>query len=152
MPFDRKAYMKKYLKEYWSVPGNREKQRESCKKYRDRIKSTPEGLAMWAKQKRDYAATDRGKRQNRNRLLRYFYGITLEDYERMSAEQDHACAICGSEASLEQCSVLHVDHDHVTGAVRELLCSKCNNGLGSFRDVPERLEQAAAYLRKHGKV
>jgi hypothetical protein len=45
--------------------------------------------------------------------------------------------------------VLHVDHCHQTGHVRALLCTGCNSGLGAFRDSPERLREAAAYIEHH---
>ena len=50
------------------------------------------------------------------------------------------CVICGIEDALV------VDHDHVTGKVRGMLCNHCNRGLGHFRDDPILLEFAAQYL------
>lgn len=50
------------------------------------------------------------------------------------------CVICGSQDKLV------VDHDHITGEVRGMLCNHCNRGLGHFRDDPMLLEFAAQYL------
>ena len=50
------------------------------------------------------------------------------------------CVICGDAG------LLVVDHDHVTGQVRGMLCNHCNRGLGHFRDDPTLLEFAAQYL------
>lgn len=50
------------------------------------------------------------------------------------------CVICGDETKLV------VDHDHITGKIRGMLCNHCNRGLGHFRDDPTLLEFAAQYL------
>jgi len=72
------------------------------------------------------------------------YGLSVEDYEKMAADQNGVCAICGQPERKK--SALSVDHDHETGEVRGLLCDACNRGLGAFRDDPERLGRAIAYL------
>ncbi|CAA9348624.1 MAG: hypothetical protein AVDCRST_MAG16-2207 [uncultured Frankineae bacterium] len=77
----------------------------------------------------------------RNYHLKRRYGITVEDYDRMLAEQGGLCALC-QERPAE-----HVDHDHVTGRVRGLLCFCCNQGLGNFRDRADVLRLAIGYLR-----
>jgi hypothetical protein len=61
----------------------------------------------------------------------------------MLAAQGGLCAICRAAPAG------HVDHDHVTGAVRELLCFNCNGGLGQFRDDPAVLRAAADYVERH---
>lgn len=57
---------------------------------------------------------------------------------------ERACAICGKPPGK---LALAVDHCHVTGIVRGLLCTCCNHGLGMFSDCPERLSRAIEYLR-----
>lgn len=71
------------------------------------------------------------------------YGLSAADYAAMASAQSFACAIC----RLQDRRALSVDHDHSTGAIRGLLCSGCNTGLGLLGDDPERLNAAAAYLR-----
>lgn len=79
------------------------------------------------------------------------YGISLEDYDSKRVEQKHRCYICGTHEVETHRGHLCVDHDHDTGTVRKLLCSKCNQGLGLFNDSPELLDKAANYLKEHGK-
>jgi hypothetical protein len=78
------------------------------------------------------------------------YGLTPEDYRNMFESQKGKCACCGTDAS-EFRRGLHVDHDHSTGQVRALLCTKCNPGIGYFDDSTERLEMAIKYLNKFKK-
>jgi hypothetical protein len=79
-----------------------------------------------------------------DRHYRDIYGITLTTYRRMKEAQDGRCAICGSTGEL------YVDHSHMNGRVRGLLCVRCNNGLGQFRDSVEVLHKAAEYVARGG--
>lgn len=76
----------------------------------------------------------------RNYHLKRRYGLTSADVDAMIAEQGGRCAIC------DERDPQHVDHDHVTGEVRGVLCSCCNQGLGNFRDRPDLLAAGVAYL------
>lgn len=84
---------------------------------------------------------------NRNREKTYteIYGITVDQYDQMLEAQDNCCAICLEEFT----DTAHVDHNHSTGKVRELLCISCNNMLGRAKDNAETLIRAANYLIKH---
>ena len=73
------------------------------------------------------------------------YGLTPNDYQVLLDSQDSQCAICGSTHSSDK--KLVVDHDHVTGEVRGLLCHKCNRALGVFGDTVQGLERALRYLK-----
>jgi len=71
------------------------------------------------------------------------YGLTFEQYKVLMLEQSGHCAICGSSNDSIR---LRVDHNHNTGEIRGLLCSRCNRGIGQFQDDPEFLRKAADYL------
>jgi len=60
--------------------------------------------------------------------------------------QKGVCAVCGRVETWRLPRKLSVDHDHLTGIVRGLLCHRCNIGIGYFEDDPERLHSAAKYL------
>ncbi len=71
------------------------------------------------------------------------YDLSNDEFDAMYFEQDGECAICHvNEAT-------HVDHNHTTGAVRELLCHSCNAAIGLFLEEPQRLISAALYLMEH---
>ena len=83
------------------------------------------------------------------------YKLTLEDYDLMFEAQDGRCGLCERvESRTKNGAVMRlaVDHDHATGRVRGLLCSRCNTGLGQFQDDPDLLNKAAHYLTFHRDV
>lgn len=92
--------------------------------------------------------------------LRRRFGITLEEYNAMLADQGGVCAICGNAAAIYSSPGgrrrqgrqvkprLVVDHDHITGEVRGLLCVPCNRGIGFLRDDAEIVGNALKYLER----
>jgi Recombination endonuclease VII len=74
------------------------------------------------------------------------YALGKSDLLEMLKDQDWKCAICG--VRFEDISY-HVDHDHITGAVRGLLCRRCNLRIGGWDD-PEWAKAAAIYLKIPG--
>jgi len=75
------------------------------------------------------------------------YGKTKEWFDALFGL---GCGICTSTFSVA--SDAHIDHSHTTNEARGLLCGNCNRGLGIFKDSPDRLRSAAAYLERttHG--
>lgn len=69
-------------------------------------------------------------------------GVTDADYYRMLAGQDGRCALCPSTPKTRRFSV---DHDHATGAVRGLLCHRCNRALPTWITAAW-LHRAADYI------
>jgi hypothetical protein len=87
----------------------------------------------------------RSREADRDRRYLTRYGIPAAEVDRLRAEQGYRCAICGRhEDQLPR--GLFVDHDHVSGLVRALLCQSCNTALGLLDDSPEALRAAIRYL------
>ena len=78
------------------------------------------------------------------------YQLSLTAYAKIFASQNGQCAVCGTEATSH--TALVVDHCHKTGKVRGLLCSKCNSGLGFFKDDIFALKGAITYLSKFAVI
>jgi hypothetical protein len=78
--------------------------------------------------------------------LKSAYGITPEEYEALLTAQGGGCKVCAAPPEGEKHKCLHVDHDHTTGAVRGLLCHRCNTALGLLQEDKERMLALAAYL------
>lgn len=77
------------------------------------------------------------------------YGITIEQYDALVRTQGGLCAICkSSDPCGRSNSSWHVDHDHVTGTVRGLLCAKCNRAIGLMGDDADILQAAVYYLKR----
>jgi hypothetical protein len=119
--------------------------------YIDRVKrwqqDNPERLNEY---RREYRQRPERKAADREGYLKRKYGMTIADYDRMFAAQHGVCAICDEARPDER--TLHVDHDHETRAIRGLLCFRCNNALGDFREEYELFQRAANYLDRDDEL
>lgn len=90
------------------------------------------------------------KQYAENKLWRR-YGITKIQYESMLKLQNGVCAICGKMETKKQygkVQILSVDHDHITGRIRGLLCFGCNTKLGILENK-DWLRKAKRYLEEY---
>lgn len=106
--------------------------------------SVKERFKKWEKENKHKVKSSR---------LKYDYGITLEIYYEMLANQKGGCAICSqtdpANGGKHIGKYFHVDHCHKTKKVRGLLCNDCSVGLSRFKDDPERLISAAKYIKEN---
>lgn len=100
------------------------------------------------------ARTSRAQNGNssfhRRRHLRRKYGLTVEQYENMLAEQNGLCALCGlppDETDLQK--ILVVDHDHETNQIRGLIHGRCNALIGYAREDVRVLTCAIGYVTRN---
>lgn len=107
---------------------------------------------------KEYYGANRLQERTRVRLARY--GLTVESYNLLWAEQSGQCKICdcaladlpdyvGRNRPSNACCI---DHCHETGKVRGLLCMSCNLLLGYAKDRVSLLDRAKTYLIQLGGV
>lgn len=86
-----------------------------------------------------------GKKWTTGYNLKRCFGLTSDDYARMLASQDGVCAICGG---VNPNNALAVDHNHITGKIRGLLCITCNFRVGLIENEM-LLAKTHQYLEEH---
>lgn len=100
---------------------------------------------LCSKECAEIAAYHQRQATHRERWLKR-YGLTVEQYDTMLADQGSACAICRrtDPGARGWC----VDHCHDTGQVRGILCMGCNSAIGHLSHDPDTLRAAIAYLER----
>lgn len=85
------------------------------------------------------------KTRHREKKLKYTYGLSIDDFNKLYEYQGGKCAICkiNLEKGTNDCSV---DHNHESGNVRGLLCNRCNRAIGMLKDSKVVLYSAIRYL------
>ena len=122
--------------------------------YKDPHKRYLATLKSRAKKPELYKALDLKKgraRSQRGYHIFRRYGLTREAWEKIRDDQLGRCKICGEPPTMltRQSSVLHVDHNHITGKVRGLLCQRCNIVVGVLEKQQTILTKALFYLEKN---
>jgi membrane-associated HD superfamily phosphohydrolase len=115
--------IEEYSKKYRKI--HREERKEDCRKYHQNHK--------------DLEINQRRLRE---------YGITEDEFKYLLKKQDGRCAICKNNLISKIC----IDHNHVTGEVRGLLCNPCNMALGLLKDDIIVLTNALKYLEGKGEI
>lgn len=103
------------------------------------------GRGYWACQNGSWKGGRKTPETRRAYAIPTKFGISVVEYDALLAKQSGVCAICSQVCSTG--NHLAVDHDHNTGRIRGLLCSRCNRAIGLLGDDLARLQQAIAYLR-----
>lgn len=94
---------------------------------------------------------DKKRKATKRYQLKTLYNLTVNEYNKLVERQNGLCAICGKvETANNQYGMfpLSIDHDHITGKVRGLLCQRCNRMLGHAKDNINILKKAIKYLRR----
>jgi hypothetical protein len=124
--------------------------REYYQKHRHEILARAKSESHRAQERAYRAANpEKTKAKHIKAYLKGVYGITLEQYETMLKHQNGKCQICRKESKGRR---LAIDHDHVTGIVRGLLCVGCNTLIGKLLDSPMRVRNVIRYLERHAQL
>lgn len=115
------------------------------------------------KQKKSVYRDDPGKQRKRSlkwqrdnpekkriTVLKSLYGLNEDEYRNLLDKTRGVCPICKNGFDYKT-HFICVDHDHLTGAVRGLICRRCNSGLGFFTDDPNIFMNAIKYLKNKGE-
>lgn len=104
-----------------------------------------------ANRRKKLRGTLRFKHSNRNSFLKSKFGITLKDFNKLLESQKGKCAIClkpkDQLVHYKAKQKFGVDHNHLTGQIRGLLCRNCNLGIGNFIESIQILKNAIKYLK-----
>ena len=106
----------------------------------------------WQKQNRDknIGYCQRYYRENkhkwRERDYKRKYGMTIQEVEALVASQNGRCPIC--DIPFKSQKLMSLDHDHKTGQLRQVLCSKCNTALGLLNEDVAIFHRAVEYINK----
>ena len=95
----------------------------------------------------EWNKTEKGQRNRVAQSIKKRCLITIDEYDAAYDKQNGNCIICGMHYERYGKPRLAVDHCHIKGHFRGLLCNNCNSAIGLLEESEERLLNAIAYLR-----
>jgi len=157
-----KESLDEYSRNYYSNIDT-DKRKGYSKEYRDKNKSS---LNQYSKEyyannkeywsadsrkvkKRDYYEANKDKFKENG--YKYRYGLSTEDVESMKTDQDNKCLICACDFDDLDSKHIHIDHNHETGAIRGVLCKRCNLTLGILEEDTQLMENMINYVNAYNK-
>lgn len=135
---DNKEHVIAYRKNKY----NKKENTEYCRKRRAKFSE------YYKKYQKEYNSRKNVIDKKREKNLLCKYNINLKDYEKLLKKQKNKCDICKVDQK-HLTYKLHVDHDHDTGKVRSLLCTKCNVAVGYYENSDIKIIEE--YIAKHKK-
>ena len=129
---------------------NKDKIAEAGKEYREKNKDKIAEVKKEYYEKNKDKIAEVGKEyreKNKDKIKEYrilkTYNLTMEEYEEIYNRQNGCCPLCGKELNSVRVAI---DHDHVTGKVRGIMCSVCNSQLGVYEKLNGVAKKIGAYL------
>jgi hypothetical protein len=98
--------------------------------------------------KKRYATNFEYRENLKNNAILRKYNITKHDFLNKIKSQDYKCEICEIKICDENNNI-RIDHNHITGNVRGILCPKCNLMLGLVNDDITILKNIIDYIEKY---
>jgi len=129
---------------------NPEKFRAKSAKRRKENPERSREIAARSRAKRKASGHKPSAHKMRQYHIKWKYGMSSDEHDRLFEKQGCACAACGTTEPLTK-NKWHIDHDHKTGKVRGVLCHPCNTAAGVAGDDPVRLRAIADYLESSSR-
>ena len=157
MPYNNLEQKKEYMKEYWIKNKDilSKKKKEYDIKNKDILSKNKK--EYYFKNKEHILARSKiwalnNKDRVRENQLKRDYNLTLDQYNKMLADQNGCCKGCGIKFDVNIKSLTpHVDHCHKTGKVRGLLCNYDNTIIGYANEDTARLSKLIEYIKEHNE-
>jgi len=146
----KNEYMRKYNKTFKRIQWKkRYRQTLKYKKYNNEYQKKYIKNGKGKKNHNKYNKSKKGKAFIQKSFLKRTYNITIEEYKKIKTNQNNKCAICNIDLYKEKSCI---DHNHINGKVRGILCRSCNWGIGHLKDNIKIIQSAVDYLKKHGEL